>query len=178
MKKLFVALMMIIMLLPICVGCNSILKNKPVEVHTLEMLYDETASIKSIGINLPDYSVKNKDKVTQKVTTFLCGDNIEIYYKNENKDKIFMILVDQAKVMRVKKRCIPGNGMELIVEGEKAHVFYKTSNVINFDNTYLTLSQIPDGAELFITYREEETEIVEKEYKWIHAKAIYSYYPR
>lgn len=178
MKKLFVALMMIIMLLPICVGCNSILKNKPVEVYTLEILYDETASIKSIGINLPDYSAKNKDKVTQKVTTFLCGDNIEVYYKNENKDKIFMILVDQAKILRVTKQAVPGGGEDLLTGKNGVHVSRYPYRVINSDGTYVNLSQMPDGTELFITYREEEVATTVAQTRVIQAKAIYSYYPR
>ncbi len=179
-----------VMMISTLTGCDyTRLDNKlPMKEVSVSVDYGNLAINKatvtlSENIDISDQKLLHKSKPSKEVKKLLAGDNIEIYYTNDNYDQIDHILVDAVDelIVKVTNAAIPGSGeMDVFVENEKItirhpNIFY----IINSDGTFDNLQKAEYFRELYGTYKESDCfyDNVSAR-RIITLTALYSYKPR
>lgn len=170
------------------VGCKEANPNfnnqLPMKKISINMKYEETNKKASVdcSIDLQNKQLYAKNNL-KKLNTLICGDEIEIYYIDQNFDSIDHILVEEAEqlVVEVKNEIVPGSGeMDLYVpnSSEISLNHFNIKYIIHPDGTYEDLKKASTGQKLYATYQKKDVEKISEfgyRYKLL---AVYSYNPR
>lgn len=157
----------------------------------VDVNYDENTKRVSYSVNNVLNSSTNLTMHSKKsnnvISTVVAGDYLEVYYKDEDKNSIDEVKVDEASIMEISliKKCPPGSqGKEvnLITLNNESDKIIRRNDiefVINEDQSFTSIYEIEDDTPLYGIYRQEEV----FEYESIGAlvytlTAVYSYSPR
>lgn len=184
MKKIFLAFILLLCL----VGCKETSPNfnnqLPMRRVAVSMKYEDTnrkASLFcSIDLQEKDFYSKRNHK---KLKTLIGGDEIEVYYTNDDYQSIDHILVEEASqlVVEATNEVIPGsNKMDLFVpdSDEISLRYIDIKYIIHKDGSYEDLKTAKTGQKLYATYQEKDIEKTSENHYVYKILALYSYNPR
>ena len=120
----------------------------------------------------------------KQIKELVGGDRLEIYYTDENYEKIDHILVEKAEVLELYSAFTPGGPFDtkdiystdtsVVVNNSRYGVF----RVIDRSGNFIDLVEIDDSTPLYGTYIEEETKMTGYKAKLHYLYALYLYNPQ
>lgn len=170
------------------VGCKEATPNfnnqLPMKMVSINMKYEETSKKASVhcSIDLQNKQLYSKNDY-EKLSNLIGGDEIEIYYTDENYQSIDHILVEKAEqlVVEVKNEIVPGSGeMDLYVpdSDEIALNHFDIQYIIYQDGTFEELKTANTGQKLYATYQKKDIKKMSETTYLYKILAVYSYNPR
>ncbi|MDE7263226.1 MAG: hypothetical protein K2N64_01015 [Anaeroplasmataceae bacterium] len=185
MKKIILLCLIILGL----TGCKSAIPNfnnqLPMKKVSIEMGYEEGNKKASpiCSIDLQNAYLYSKSNYSKKINALIGGDELEIYYKDENYESIDHILVEEAchLVVEATNEIVPGsNRMDLFVPDSDEIILncFDIKYIIHSDGTYEALQTAKTGQKLYATYQKKDI-VKTSEFSYLYKiLAVYSYNPR